>query len=50
MRKKRYIYAAAIRREPDAKILTQQEKEARIYAQAEKLKIKIGGKSNGHTA
>lgn len=28
--------------------LTQQEKEARIYALAEKLKVKIGGKENGH--
>jgi hypothetical protein len=40
---KKYVRIEQIKRIPDAKVLTQQEKEARLYALAEKYRVKIGG-------
>lgn len=40
--KKRYIRCDLIQRTPDSNVLTRQEKEARIYDLACKMKIKIG--------
>ena len=42
--KNNYIQIEKIKRIPDAELSTQQEKEARIYALAEKMKVKIGAK------
>jgi len=42
MRHKQYIRTETIRREPDARILEEQDKIARIYAKAKELGVKIG--------
>ena len=44
--KKQYIQCEPIKRTPVASVLTRQEKEARIYNMASKLKVKIGKGEN----
>ena len=42
MKHKRYIWVEGVPRKPDSAVLTRKEKEARIIALADKMKVKIG--------